>query len=306
MFSRRSFLKAGAAGIAAPWIVPASVLGADGSLPPSERINVANIGIGAMGSGHLQHVLANFKTVRLVAVCDVDAVRRDNAKAIAEARYAQSLGKGAYSGIAEYNDFREVLARKDVDAVLIATPDHWHTPLTIAAAKAHKDVYCEKPVSHCLAEGRDLVNAVQENKIVFQNGSQYRSMRTMRPVIDFIRAGGLGKVTDVFALWMKGIYVPGKQGRFCTPQPDILPTEPVPQGLDWNLWVGPAPMRGFNKAYHRNPIPGVVPWNFCSDFGTGVPTFYHSHEAEMIQYAIGCETTGPLKSSILRRTVFRP
>lgn len=307
--TRRTFLQSAGASFALPWLIPASALGADGEQAPSNRINLAIIGCGHMCRVHLPTLLWYHDRARIVAVCDVDCRRREDVKGIVEANYVQSLAGGSYRGCAAVNDFREVLARPDVDAVLIITPDHWHTPIAIAAAQAHKDIYCEKPVSHCLAEGRALVRAVQENHVVFQNGSHYRSMQSMRPVLNFIRKGGLGKISEVFALWRKDIHLPvlGTASswdipesakdlpHFFIPQFTAVPAEPVPAGLDWNLWVGPAPMRGYSRFYHEASWDHVVPWNWCADFGTGIPTYSYSHEAEMAQYALGCETGGPIE-----------
>jgi len=290
--TRRGFVGATAAALAVPWIIPASARGADGAVAPSNRLNLGLIGRGAMGRGHLMRLVGD-KEVQLLAVCDVDKSRRDEGKEVVEANYAVSLPKGTYSGCAAYNDFRELLARKDIDGVVIATPDHWHTPVSVYAVKTGKDVYCEKPVSMSVRQGRALVEAVRANKRVFQNGSQYRSMQTMHEAINFVRAGGLGKIKSVFTLW-GFIHVPTVGKSRVTLNP-ALPEEPVPEGLDWNLWVGPAPAHPYNKAYHRNPIPGVVPWTFCRDFGNGISTNYHSHAADVIQYALGVEESGPVE-----------
>ena len=292
MLTRRGFAGATASALAMPWIVPASALGADGAVAPSNRLTMGLIGRGCMGQGHLSRLVGD-RDVQVLAVCDVDRVRRDEGKEVVEANYAVSQPGGTYSGCAAYNDFRELLARKDIDGVVIATPDHWHTPISVYAAKAGKDVYCEKPVSMTVRQGRALVEAVRANKRVFQNGSQYRSMRTMHEAIDFVRAGGLGKVKQAFTLWGH-VGVPTVGSSRVTLNP-ALPEEPVPDGLDWNLWVGPAAFHPYNKAYHRNPIPGVVPWTFCEDFGNGVATNYHSHSADVIQYALGVEESGPVE-----------
>lgn len=290
--TRRGFIGATASALAVPWIVRSSALGADGAVAPSNRITVGLIGRGCMGRGHLARLVGD-RDVQVLAVCDVDRVRRDEGKEVVEANYTASQPGGKYSGCTAYNDYRELLVRKDIDAVLIATPDHWHTPISIDAVKAGKDVYCEKPVSMTIRQGRALVEAVRANKRVFQNGSQYRSMSTLREAIAFIRAGGLGKIKAVFTLW-GWVNVP-TIGKSRIPLNPVLPEEPVSDGLDWNLWVGPAPFRPYNHHYHRNPIPGVVPWTFCEDFGNGASTNYHSHSADVIQYALGVEESGPVE-----------
>jgi predicted dehydrogenase len=268
------------------------VLGAAGSPPPSARITVGLIGRGLMGSGHLR-VLLGRKDAQVLAVCDVDRSRCEEGRRIVEETYAAERTSGAYRGCAAYNDYRELLARPDIDAVVIVTPDHWHALASCAAAAAGKDVYCEKPVSLTIDEGRKLVEAVRRNGRVFQTGTQYRSIPTIRQVCEFVRCGGLGRVKQVFTVWGK-THVP-KLGPSYVPLDPFLPAEPVPDGLDWNLWVGPATWRPYNAAYHRNPPPGVVPWSFCDAFGAGAITGYHSHAADVIQYALGMETSGPVE-----------
>jgi hypothetical protein len=292
--TRRAFLRRSAAAslLAAPWIIPASGRGGDGGVTPNERINVGLIGRGAMGRGHL-HVLAGHKQTQLVAVCEVDRVRREDGVREADEICAAQRAKGSYRHCVGLNDYRELLARPDIDAVVIPTPDHWHSLQSIHAAQAGKDVYCEKPVSLTIREGRDMVNTLRRYARVFQTGTQYRSIPTIRQVCEFVRAGGLGKVKSVFTIWMK-THVP-VLGPSYVPLDPALPTEATPEGLDWNLWVGPAPWRAYNSAYHRNPIPGVVPWVFCDAFGAGAITGYHSHAADVIQYGIGMETSGPVE-----------
>lgn len=272
---REALRRMAAAGCAAagPLILPGR-----GRAAPSERITVAVIGLGAMGSGHLRWCLGH-PAVQVLAVCDVDRVRREE---------GQQRADEAYAGVQAYNDYREVLARPDIDAVVIATPDHWHTPQAIHAARAGKDVYCEKPISLTLAEGRRLVGVMRDYARVFQTGTQYRSMRTVRRVVEFVRGGGIGPVRQAFTLWSK------VEGGY-TPVSDPLPAEAVPDGLDWDLWVGPAPWRPYNRRFHRNPSPGVVPWAFCEDFGAASITWHHSHAADVVQYALGVERTGPVE-----------
>jgi hypothetical protein len=273
-------------------LVPASARGADGTVPPSERINVGLIGRGLMGRGHLGVLLGRQET-QVLAVCDVDRVRCQEGKARAEEAYAAARASGSYRGCAAYNDYRELLARRDIDAVVIVTPDHWHSLISIDAATAGKDIYCEKPISLTIQEGRRLVEAVRRYGRVFQTGTQYRSIPTIREVCEFVRGGGLGRVKSVFTMWAP-MQVP-ELGTSYVPLDPALPAEPVPEGLDWDLWVGPALWRPYNQLYHRNPPPGVVPWVFCDAFGAGAVTGYQSHAADVIQYALGVERTGPVE-----------
>jgi len=309
--SRRKFLSRTAAlsgTIAMPWIIPASVRSANGNLASSERITVGLIGKGIMGSGHLRR-LAGDREVQVLAVCDVDRLRRENGKRLVDETYAANRTSGTYHGCAAYNDYRELLARPDIDAVVIVTPDHWHTLLSIEAVKAGKDVYCEKPISITVREGRRLVEEVQRYSRVFQTGTQYRSIPTIRQVCNFVRAGGFGKVKQVFTQWTKlgGFFGAARfkpyrhlmdiehTGKSYTPLDIILPAESVPEGLDWDLWVGPALWHPYNPGYHLNPSPGVVPWAFCEDFGVASSTWHHSHSADVIQYALGVEESGPVE-----------
>jgi hypothetical protein len=275
-----------------PGLIPVSALGANGATPPSERINCGLIGRGLMGRGHLR-VLVGRPEAQLLAVCDVDRARCEEGRQIADDTYAAARAAGTYRGCAAYNDYRELLDRPDIDAVVIATPDHWHTMQSIHAAQAGKDVYCEKPISVTIDEGRRLVETIHRYGRVFQNGSQYRSIPTIRAVCEFVRRGDLGRIKSVFTIWMKS-HIP-TVGESYYPMDPALPAEPVPEGLDWDLWVGPAPWRPYNSAYHRNPPPGVVPWVFCEAFGVGAVTGYHSHAADVIQYALGVEETGPVE-----------
>ncbi|MBM3838692.1 MAG: Gfo/Idh/MocA family oxidoreductase [Verrucomicrobia bacterium] len=293
--TRRQFLRQAmifAGGSATLSIVPSSVLGADGSVPPSERITAGLIGRGLMGRGHLR-VLLGRKETHVLAVCDVDRGRCEEGQRLTDETYAAERASGTYRGCAACNDYREVLDRPDIDAVVIATPDHWHSLMSCDAAAAGKDIYCEKPVSLNIRESRRLVEAVRRNGCVFQTGTQYRSIPTIREVCEFVRLGGLGRVKQVFTLWGK-TQVP-KLGPSYVPLDPVLPAEPLPDGLDWNLWVGPATWRPYNAAYHRNPPPGVVPWVFCDAFGAGAVTGYQSHAADVIQYALGVETSGPVE-----------
>lgn len=309
--TRREFLgRTGcmATAITVPWVVPAWARSAATGTPPSERITVALIGHGAMGRGHL-HRLVGDREVQVLAVCDVDRVRCEEAKKRVEDTYAARNPGGQYKGCTAYNDYRELLARSDIDAVVIATPDHWHTLQAIHAVEAGKDVYCEKPISLTVQEGRRLVETVRRYGRIFQTGTQYRSISTIRKVCEFVRAGGLGKVKSVFTLWgaLGGSVAGGRakpyaqamdgerSGRSYAPMNFALPAEPVPEGLDWDLWVGPALWRPYNSLYHTNPSPGVVPWAFCEDFGAAAVTWYHSHAADVIQYALNMENSGPVE-----------
>jgi hypothetical protein len=294
--SRRGFMGS----VAAPWFLR--------SAGANEKITAALIGNGVMGSGHLNRLLGD-PGIQVLAVCDVDRSRREEGKQRVEAHYTTARNLGQYTTCAAVSDYRELLARPDLDAVVVVTPDHWHAVQAADAARAGKDVYCEKPVSLTLREGRRLADTMRRTGRVFQTGTQYRSMPTIRAVCEFVRAGGLGRVKSVFTIWSSlGGFIgaprfapyaaamkPGETGRSNVPLEFRLPEEPVPEGLDWDLWVGPAPWRPYNRLYHTNPAPGVVPWSFCDSFGAASVTWHHSHSADVIQYALGMEQTGPVE-----------
>jgi hypothetical protein len=308
--SRRVFLRRGAAAagvLAVPDLITARARGADGPAP-SQRVAVALIGHGAMGSGHLRRLTGD-PAFQVLGVCDPDRGRRDTARERVEAAYAADRAGGSYRGCLACADYRELLARPDLDAVVIVTPDHWHALQAIDAARAGKDIYVEKPVSLALAEGRRLVDTVRRYGRVLQTGTQYRSIPAIRQVCQFVRDGGLGRVTAVFALWNNlGIWIRSER---CRPyaaalSPEVtsasyvpldfaLPAEPVPDGLDWDLWVGPAPWRPYSRLYHDNPSPGVVPWAFADAFGVTSLTWHLAHSADVIQYALGMEESGPVE-----------
>ena len=279
--SRRVLLKRAAA--AAPWVVASSVLGKDGATVPSDRIGLGFIGVGMMGRGHVA-CCVRYPDAQVVAVCDVDRWRREHAKATVEAEYARQRPGGAYRGCQAYNDLRDLLARDDIDAVVIATGDRWHALATVLSAKAGKDVYCEKPISLSIREARVMVQTVRRYGRVFQSGLQQRSTAEFRVACELVRGGAIGKVRVVY------VNFPGTSG-------DVgLPGEPVPAGLDWDLWLGPAPWRPYNRRFHPyGKPPHVVPWHFCRDFGGGNLTSNAVHAFDVVQWGLGMDHSGPVE-----------
>ena len=283
ILTRRSFLGAAAATAAAPCLVPSSVFAGNGVVAPNDRIALGFIGIGAMGQGHLG-VCLHRPEVQIVALCDVDQWRRERAKAAAEERYAAAKPGGQYRGCTAYNDLRDLLDRPDVDAVVIATGDRWHAMATVLAARAGKDVYCEKPISLTIRQSRAMVDAVRRYGRVFQAGLQQRSSPEFRKATHLVRSGAIGKVQIVYVTF------PGTCGDVS------LPAEPVPKGLDWDLWLGPAPWREYNARFHPYGQPhGVVPWHFCRDFGGGNLTSNTVHAFDVVQWALGMDESGPVE-----------
>ncbi len=284
--ARRAFLSraAKAAAVAAvPWIVPRSVFGQPGAPAPGERIVVGAIGIGAMGQGHLQHCLSR-PEAQVVAVCDVDQARREHGKRAVELTYAARRLKGTFHGCTAQNDLRDLLTRDDIDAVIIATGDNWHGAATVMAARAGKDIYCEKPISKTICEARAMVDAVRRYDRVCQIGLQQRSTYEFRKACRLIHDGRLGKIHHVY------VSHPGTNDYV------NLPAEPVPEGLDWDLWLGPAPWRPFNRRLHiyGNP-PHVTPWAFCRDLGGGNLTNNTVHAFDVVQWGLQMDESGPVE-----------
>lgn len=219
--------------------------------------------------------------VQLLAVCDVDTTRRNDGKKQVEDFYAKKTEGGTYKGCAAYNDFREMLARKDIDAVVIVTPDHWHALITVAAAKAGKDIYCEKPLCETVHESAAMVKAVRDNKRIFQTGSQQRSSKEFRVACELVRNGVIGKLKRVTA----GFGGPGK--------PCDLPEEPAEPGLDWNLWLGPAPMRPYNAILSPRGVHNHFPmWRQYWEYGGGMVTDWGAHHIDISQWGIGVDEDG--------------
>ncbi|MBN1362317.1 MAG: Gfo/Idh/MocA family oxidoreductase [Sedimentisphaerales bacterium] len=271
--SRRHFLKQTGAAVGAsalPRFVPAPALGAAGGVAPSERIVMGGIGLGGQGQRNMRNFITH-SDVQWVAVCDVDTDRRNQAKAIADGTYGNT-------DCAAYVDFRELLARRDIDAVLIATSDRWHAPLSVMAAKAGKDIYCEKPMSLTVAEGRAVADTVRRYGTVYQCGTQRRSMRTFSFAVQLARSGKLGKLTTLRS------YV--RAGSACP----VLSPQPVPASLNYDLWLGPAPYRPYHKSFVYEHL-----YNNNFAYSGGMITDWGTHCNDLAQWANDSERAGPLE-----------
>jgi len=277
--SRRAFLKSAAAVAAVPAFVPARVLGADGAAAASNRIAMGLIGIGGQGGYHLR-CLTGFQDVQVTALCDVDAGHLKAAADHVESAYAEARKAGSFKGCATYKDFRELLARDDLDAVLIATPDHWHAAIAIAAMEAGKDVYVEKPISVCVAQGRAVCDAARRYRRVLQVGSHERSRANARFACELVRNGRIGELRRV------QINMPLDQGRGGIPPQPVMP---VPEGLDWNLWLGPAPWVPYTeKRCHF--------WfRYIMDYAGGEMTDRGAHILDLAQLGMGMDESGPVE-----------
>ncbi|OGV59222.1 MAG: hypothetical protein A2283_16125 [Lentisphaerae bacterium RIFOXYA12_FULL_48_11] len=300
--SRRQFLGHAAAAATIFQIVPGHVVGANGKIPPSGKITFAGIGVGGQGLQNVNTFL-QFPEIRVVAVCDVHReaagflswnwtqgkeqkkAGREPARQLVEEYYAKDKASGTYKGCKMYADYRELLEKEDVDAVMIATPDHTHAMITMAALRKRKHVYCEKPLTYSIYEARQVVEEARKAKVATQLGNQGQALQEARVTCEFIMAGAIGPVREVHAsigarFWSSGTW----EGR---------PTEtpPVPDGLDWDLWIGPAPHRPYHPAYH----PWV--WRNWWDFGTGLfgdmgcHTLSTTFKALKLQYPVSVEAS---------------
>ena len=283
--SRRRFLAA-SVGFAAPFVLPSQVWSASkNGTGPNSRITLGFIGIGIQSRGHLQGFLNNPKT-HVVAVCDVHKGRLDNSVEMVHKKYATQRDSGAYKGCGAYDDFRELLDRKDVDAVVIGTPDHWHAIPAILAARAKKDIYCEKPLSLTIAESRAMANAARANKVVFQTGSQQRTefKGVFRQAVEYVRSGRIGKIKTV------------RIGVGAAPIACDLPNEPTPIGVDWDLWNGPSPKRGFNAELCPLGIHKHYPkWRNYKEYAGGGLADMGAHHFDIAQWALNMDHSGPVE-----------
>lgn len=284
--SRRQFLKSSAAAastvLLAPTIVPSSVFGANA---PSNRITVGMIGMGRQAYySNLKSFLSASDT-QVIAACDVDVWRLDNAKKAVEKHYAKEQASGKFKGCSIYKDFRELLARTDIDAVMISTPDHWHVPMAIEAAKAGKDICCEKPLTLSIAEGRVLSDTVKRYNRVFRTDSEFRSHECFQRACELVLNGRIGKVHTI----RTGVPA-GDVG--CEPQQEM----PVPKELDYELWLGPAPSAPYTlKRVHAPGNYERPGWMRVLDYCEGMVTNWGAHLNDIAQWGNGTERTGPVE-----------
>ena len=284
--SRRRLAKESLAALGAlsvPMIIPASARGADGFVAPSERINMGLIGLGKLGrNNHLKGFLGEDRA-HVVAVCDCESIRLGQSRDMADEAYAKRFGKGGYKGCVTYGDFRDLLTRDDIDAVCIATPDHWHAVLAIAAMKSGRDVYCEKPMTQTIGEAVDVAETARRTGRVFQVGSQQRSDRAFRYACELVRNGRIGDVHTVHV----GVGGPPKE--------DHLPEEPLPDSLDWNMWLGPAPYRPYNSTFCPFNFTGFPRWRDYRPYGGGGMTDFGAHHYDIAQWGLGMDDSGPVE-----------
>ena len=276
--SRRQFLQrtgaAAGAALAAPmiWRKPAHAA--------NDRINMGFIGIGNMGSGLLRSFVNN-EGVQVLAISDVREAHANEGKQRVEEVYADQMEQGTYAGCDLHHDFRDLLARDDIDAVVIATPDHWHGTMAVLACQAGKDVYCEKPLSLDVADAQAMVEAARRYQTVFQTGSQQRSDRNFRIGCELVRNGYIGELQEVYA----------SVGR--TSHPAYFPEEPLPDGVDWDRWLGPSPWYPFNSERMSGSYSGG--WRLIRDTSGGMVTDWGAHHFDIAQWGLGMDGSNPVE-----------
>ncbi|HPN35588.1 MAG TPA: Gfo/Idh/MocA family oxidoreductase [bacterium] len=281
--SRRRFFQSMAA-LSAPALVPGSAWSRGNSVLPNDRITLGFIGVGKQGYYLLRNFLQHSQS-RIVAVCDVDALKLSRAKRTVDEFYAAA---GSANGCSAYSDYRELLQRSDIDAVVIATPDHWHALQAIQAMRLGKDVYGEKPLSLTIGQARQMADEARRWGRVFQTGSMQRSDDRFRHACELVQNGYIGQV--------KHVRVSVATGFKNHPIDCDLPAEKIPAELDWNLWLGPAPYRPYN-AILAPPISfdGFPSWRDYYDYSGGGMTDWGAHHFDIAQWGLGMDHSGPVE-----------
>jgi len=288
MSSRRKFIKSSIIGMstafAIPTIVPSTVFGKSA---PSNKINIGQIGFGRIAMSHDLPDTLRYDEARVIAVSDLDSNRLNDGKAFIEKYYADKTGNKKYVDVATFGDYRELLQRSDIDAVIISTPDHWHARPAIDAALAGKDIYLQKPASLTIEDGRKMSDILHRTGRVFQIGSQQRSLNPwpqFHRACELVRNGRIGQVTQVY------IGLPGD------PSGPEAPVMPVPSNLNYEMWLGSTPLVYYTemrvhpqKGYDR---PG---WLRCEQFGAGMITGWGAHHIDTAHWGMGTEFTGPIE-----------
>ncbi|TDB59117.1 Gfo/Idh/MocA family protein [Arundinibacter roseus] len=283
---RRDFLTktlAGATGVALgfPTIVPSSVFGKNA---PSNKINIGQIGCGRIARDHDLPGTWQHEIARIMAVSDVDSNRMADGKKLIEGYYTKKTGSSTYVDVQMYGDYRDMLLNKDIDAVIISTPDHWHSQPAIEAALAGKDVYLQKPTSLTIAEGRTLSNIIQQKGTILQVGTQQRSSPQFRLAAELVRNGRIGKLHTV------RVGLPGD------PSGPDAPTMPVPKNLNFDAWLGSTPEIPYTEiAVHPQKGYGRPGWLRMEQFGAGMITGWGQHHFDSAAWGMDTELTGPIR-----------
>jgi len=279
--SRRGFIRRAAATsaalAAAPHVITSTALGAPGVAPASQRIAIGFVGVGSHGTGVNLRSFLGQPDAQAVVVCDVDAARMARAKGMVDKSYAGRGRAGASAGCGAVGDWRELVARPDIDAVMISTPDHWHVPISLAALRAGKDVICEKPTL-TVGDGRTLADTVKRYGAVFQLSTEDRSVQVYHRMAELVRNGRIGKLRRIH------VKLPAGPGNPAKPTP-----QPVPKGLDYEMWLGPAPYAPYCAArvhYH---------FRWLRDYSGGQLTDWGAHLIDTAQWGNDTEHTGPVE-----------
>jgi len=274
--TRRTFLSAAASAVAVPYVITSSALGANGRAPASERLLMAAIGAGGQGTRHIGGGIwvqgggfLSKPDVQFVAVCDVNKNNLNRARDIVNKYYGNKNCK-------TYGDYRELLARDDIDIILCATGDRWHTPVSIAAARAGKDIYCEKPISLTVYEARALAHSIKRYGRIFQSGIQQRSWHEFRFACELVRNGYIGQLKHIT------VNVGGPPSECNLPDGG-----PPPDWLDYDMWLGQAPWRPFH--------PGLLGWMAWKDYSGGEMTNWGMHMFDIAQWGAGMDESGPVE-----------
>jgi predicted dehydrogenase len=281
--SRRKFLTT-AALASSVLIVPRRVLGGRGYIAPSDKITLGFIGVGRQGFG-LRRRFVDLTDVQIVAACDPYAAKLERFINANNHAYAEITGQASYNATSSFVDYRELLSRKDIDAVVIASPDHWHGAMAVHAAEQGKDIFCEKPLSLTVREGRAMVEATRKHGRVFQTGSMQRSGVEFRQAVQLVRSGAIGEIKKIV------VSVGGP------PKDWDLQAEPLPQGLNWELWMGP---NSVDRPYNNALAPAIEEkfwgkWRDYKEFGGGYMTDWGAHMFDIGQWGLGMDHSGPVK-----------
>jgi predicted dehydrogenase len=291
--TRRDFMKSSTKGALAaslaitgfPTIVPASVFGKNA---PSNKINIGQIGFGRIARGHdLPETMKN-DIARVIAVSDVDRKRMEQGKAWIENHYSTKTEKSDYMDVKTYDDYREMLENKDIDAVIISTPDHWHAQPAMEAALAGKDIYLQKPTSLTIEEGRMLSDTVNRTGVIFQIGSQQRSVSPwpqFKKACELVRNGRIGKLQRVL------VGLPGD------PPGGNTESMPIPDNLNYDMWLGSTPYIYYtnDRVHSQADLDDRPGWLRCEQFGAGMITGWGAHHIDIAHWGMGTEHTGPIE-----------
>lgn len=282
-FIKKSIISAGAA-IAVPVHKPSIIFGQE---PPNDRIQIAQIGCGRIARDHDMFETFKYDAARIVACCDVDSKRAGEGKQLLEKWYADKTGKKNYMQVSVYTDYREILADNSIDAVLISSPDHWHAQIAIEAALAGKDIYLQKPAALTIEEGRLMSDIVHRTGVIFQIGSQQRSVNPwpqFKKAIELVRNGRIGDVHTVY------VGLPGDPGG------EDEPVMPVPSNLNYDMWLGSTPDVYYTeKRVHPQQNYSRPGWLRCEQFGAGMITGWGAHHIDTAHWGMGTEYTGPVE-----------